>query len=168
MIFKLSRALLWVGFGGLWVESLKFVVLFCVAQSVSDYSRFGGRASLVVDGLGSDLLMSHKGDDEGHLAVKPLNVILSYAANESKFPDWAINCAEWIHSRVGITYVGQKWQFMALLTFLEKDRLKEVQSLSASKKKREVKNLESSINYDIRGEGQSSRGKHKGRGTDVI
>jgi hypothetical protein len=54
------------------------------------------------------------------------------------------------------------------LTFLEKERLKEAQSLSASKKIREVKNLESSINYDIQGEGQSSHGKCKGRGSDVV
>ena len=36
-----------------------------------------------------------------------------------------------------------------LLTFLEKESLKEIQSLSASKRNREVKNLESSINYDF-------------------
>jgi hypothetical protein len=50
-------------------------------------------------------------------------------------------------------YVGQKWQFMALLTFHEIERFKELedQSLSASKRNREVKNLECSINYDNRG-----------------
>jgi hypothetical protein len=59
---------------------------------------------------------------------------------------------------------------MALLTFLEKERLKELeaQSLSISKRNREIKNLESSINYDNQGEGQSSRGKHKGRGNKEV
>ena len=69
-----------------------------------------------------------------------------------------------------VTYIGHKWQFMALLTFIEKERLKEVeaQSLSVSKRNREIKNLESSINYDNRGEGQSSCGKRKGRGGKVV
>jgi hypothetical protein len=71
---------------------------------------------------------------------------------------------------MGITYIGQKWQFMALLTFIEKDRLKELeaQSPSISKKNREIKNLESSISYDNRGEGQSSRGKREGRGSKMV
>jgi hypothetical protein len=71
---------------------------------------------------------------------------------------------------VGITYIGHKWQFMALLTFIEKERLKELetQSPSVSKRNREIKNLKSSINYDNREEGQSSHGKRKGRGTKVV
>ena len=71
--------------------------------------------------------------------------------------------------RVGITYIGHKWQFMALLIFIEKERLKELETKSPSvrKKNREIKNLESSINYDNRGEGQSSCDKRKGRGCKV-
>jgi hypothetical protein len=126
------------------------------SKSDSDFSRIGGKESSVVDELVPDLLMSHVGDDEGHMAVKPLNIILPCAAIESEFSDWVIKCAERIHSRVGVSYVGQKWQFMALLTFLEKERLKEIQSLYASKRNKEVKNLESSINYDFQGEEQSS------------
>ena len=59
---------------------------------------------------------------------------------------------------------------MALLNFLEKERFKELeaQSLFTTKRNREVKNLECSINYDNRGEGQSSCGKHKGRGSNVV
>jgi hypothetical protein len=81
-----------------------------------------------------------------------------------------IKCAERIHSRVGKTYIGHKWQFMALLTFIEKERLKELedQSPSVSKRNREIKNLESSINYDNRGEGHSSHGKCKGKGSKVV
>jgi hypothetical protein len=67
-------------------------------------------------------------------------------------------------------YIGQKWQFMALLTFHEIERFKELenQSLSASKRNKEVKNLECSMNYDNRGEGQSSHGKRKGSGSNVV
>jgi hypothetical protein len=129
------------------------------SESVSVFSRLGGNELSIVDELRPDI---------SDMAFKPLNIIIPCAAIESEFPDWVIKCAERIHSRVGVSYVGQKWQFMALLTFLEKERLKEIQSLSASKRNREVKNLESSINYDFRGEGQSSRGKRKGRGSDVV
>jgi hypothetical protein len=129
------------------------------SESVSVFSRLGGNELSIIDELCPDI---------SDMAFKPLNIIIPCAAIESEFPDWVIKCAERIHSRVGVSYVGQKWQFMALLTFLEKERLKEIQSLSASKINREVKNLESSINYDFRGEGQSSRGKRKGRGSDVV
>jgi hypothetical protein len=62
---------------------------------------------------------------------------------------------------------GNSW---GLLTFLEKEHFKELesQSLSANKMNREIKNLECSINYDNRGDGQSSRGKRKGRGSNVV
>jgi hypothetical protein len=129
------------------------------SESVSVFSRLGGNELSIVDELCPDI---------SDMAFKPLNIIIPCAAIESEFPDWVIKCAERIHSRVGVSYVGQKWQFMALLTFLEKERLKEIQFLSASKRNREVKNLKSSINYDFRGEGQSSRGKRKGRGSDVV
>jgi hypothetical protein len=59
---------------------------------------------------------------------------------------------------------------MALLTFLEKEWFKvlEAQSLSASKRNRDVKKLEGSINYDNQGEEQSSHSKRKGRGSNVV
>jgi hypothetical protein len=122
------------------------------------------------EGQCSELVMSHDGEEEGQLAVEPLNVQYPYTVNESEFPDWVVKVAERIHSRVGVTYVGQKWEFMGLLTFLEKEHFKELeaQSLSANRKNREVKNLECSINYDNRGDGQSSRGKRKGRGSKVV
>ena len=107
------------------------------------------------DALCSVLMRSQVGEDEARLAVQPLNVLYPSAENELGFPDWVIKCVEWIHSRVGTTYIGHKWQFMALLIFIEKERLKELeaQSPSVSKRNREIKNLESSINYDNRGEG---------------
>jgi hypothetical protein len=61
----------------------------CGSESASDFSRFGGRESSFVvrsesldDALCSDLLMSHDGEDEGQLAVKPLNVLYPCAINE--------------------------------------------------------------------------------------
>ena len=74
------------------------------SESTSDFSRLGGKELSVVDELGSNLSMSHEGDDS-HMAVKPLNVILPNAASESEFPNWVIKCAKWIHSKVGVTYV---------------------------------------------------------------
>jgi hypothetical protein len=122
------------------------------------------------DDLCSVLMRSQVGEDEAQLAVQPLNVLYPCAEKELEFPDWVIKCAERIHSRVGITYIGHKWQFMALLIFIERERLKELeaQSLSVSKRNREIKNLESSINYDNRGDGKSSRGKRKGRGSKAV
>ena len=135
-----------------------------------------GELSLVVnfesidDALCSVLMRSQDREDESQLAVLPLNVFYPCAENELEFPNWVIKYAERIHYRVGVAYIGHKWQFMALLTFIEKERLKELeaQSPSISKRNREIKNLESSINYDNRGEGQSSHGKRKGRGSKVV
>jgi hypothetical protein len=66
--------------------------------------------------------------------------------------------------------VGHKLQLLALLTFLEEERCLEALgdwSSSAMKGTREVKNLESSVNYDARGS-CSSRGKRKTRGHPVV
>jgi hypothetical protein len=142
----------------------------------TDLQMVPGELSLAVnsenmdDELCSVLMRSQVIEDEARLAVQPLNVLYPCVGNELEYPDWVIKCAERIHSRVGITYIGHKWQFMALLFFIEKERLKELeaQSPSVSKRNREIKNLESSINYDNRGEGQSSRGKRKGRGSKVV
>jgi hypothetical protein len=68
----------------------------------------------------------------------------------SGYSNWVIQCANEIYPIVGISYVGHKLQLLALLTFLEEERcLEELGdwSTSAMKGKREVKNLESSINY---------------------
>jgi hypothetical protein len=138
--------------------------------------EFQGKLSLDVNSANMDealcsvLMGSHDGEEEGQVMVQPLNVLYPNAENEFVFPDWVIRCAERIHSRVGITYIGHKWQFMALLTFIEKERMKELEAQSppVRKRNREIKNLESSINYDNRGEGQSSRGKRKGRGSKVV
>jgi hypothetical protein len=66
--------------------------------------------------------------------------------------------------------VGHKLQLLALLTFLEGEHHKDTVATnlrSGAKSRREVKNLESSVNYDGKG-ASSSRGKRKGRGSIVI
>jgi hypothetical protein len=81
-----------------------------------------------------------------------------------------MQCANEIYPIVGISYVGHKLQLLALLTFLEeKCRNGEVGALSSggTKSNREVKNLESSINYDARGSCSSS-GKRKARGHQIV
>jgi hypothetical protein len=64
------------------------------------------RSESLDDALCSDLLRFPDGEDEGWLAVQLLNVLYPCAANESEFPNWVIKCAERIHSRVGIMYIG--------------------------------------------------------------
>jgi hypothetical protein len=62
--------------------------------------------------------------------------------------------------------VGHRLQLLAFLTFLEEERRKDALGAlfrSGTKGKREVKNLECSVNYDARGV-LSSRGKRKMRG----
>jgi hypothetical protein len=61
------------------------------------------------DALCSVLMRSQDGEDEGRLAVQPLNVLYLCAKNELEFPNWVIRCGERIHSRLGVTYIGHKW-----------------------------------------------------------
>lgn len=66
--------------------------------------------------------------------------------------------------------VGYKEQLMALLTIIEdQHRLEELASLSklGMKGSNDIRNLECSIKYDIRGE-SSSRGKGKDKGFSVF
>lgn len=53
-----------------------------------------------------------------------VNTCFPCSANDLEYPDWVIKCAERIHPKVGISYVGNKWQMMALLNFLKKERSK--------------------------------------------
>jgi hypothetical protein len=75
-----------------------------------------------------------------------------------------------IYPIVGILYVGNKLQLLALLTFLEEERRKEAMGALSSwgtKGKREVKKLESLVNCDARGS-CLSRGKRKARGHPIV
>jgi len=102
--------------------------------------------------------------------VSPLNTYSPSAGDLSGYSDWVIQCANEIYPIVGISYVNHKLQLLALLTFLEEERRNEevgVLSSGGTKGKREVKNLECSINYDARGS-CSSHGKRKVRGHPVV
>jgi hypothetical protein len=102
--------------------------------------------------------------------VPPLNTYSPISGGLSGYSNWVIQCANEIYPIVGISYVGHKLQLLALLTFLEEERRnEEVGALSSggTKGKREVKNLESSVNYDARGS-FSSRGKRKARGHPIV
>jgi hypothetical protein len=71
-----------------------------------------------------------------------------------------------IYPIVGIAFEGHKLQLLALLTFLEVERRSEAlgeRSNIAEKGKRDVKNLESAVNYEARGT-SSSRRNRKPRG----
>jgi hypothetical protein len=62
---------------------------------------------------------------------------------------------------LGISFGGNEKSFLNLLTILEEEQHREVVgSASTPKGRRELKNLECSINFDARGIG-SSRGKDK-------
>jgi hypothetical protein len=85
------------------------------------------------------------------------------------YSDWVTQCASEIYPIVGISYVGHKLQLLALLTFLEERRKGSMVTnlRSGAKGRREVKTLESSVNYD--GKGASTNcGNRKGRGTAVV
>jgi hypothetical protein len=86
--------------------------------------------------------------------MPPLNAYSPISRGLSGYFDWVIQCANEIYPIVGVSYMGHKLQLLALLTFLEEEhRNEEVGALSSggTKGKREVKNLESSINYNARG-----------------
>jgi len=114
---------------------------------------------------GEDLCDMAKMEGEASMGrVPPLNTYSPISGGLSGYFDWVIQCANEIYPIVGISYVGHKQQLLALLTFLEEERRnEEVGALlsGGAKGKREVKNLESSVNYDARGS-CSIRGKRWG------
>jgi hypothetical protein len=68
-------------------------------DSASGFTSFKGGEPLCVlrsenfgeeEGQCSELVMSHDGEEEGQLAVEPLNVQYPYTVNESEFPDWVV------------------------------------------------------------------------------
>ena len=84
-----------------------------VLQSAPSELSLAVNSENLDDALCSVLMGSHDGVDKGRLMVQPLNVLYPSAGNELVFLDWVIKCAKWIHSKVGINYIGHKWQFMA-------------------------------------------------------
>jgi len=84
------------------------------------------------------------------------------------YSDWVMQSANEIYPIVGMTFVGHKLQLLAFLTCIEEER-KEERRLGKghTKGKREIKNLESSINYDAKGSRLIS-GKRRARGIVVV
>ena len=69
---------------------------------------------------------------------------------ESGYLD-VVQCAKEIYPIVGISCVGHRKRFLALLIFLEEEHHHEVLASPSICGSRELKNLECSINYDVRG-----------------
>jgi hypothetical protein len=99
--------------------------------------------------------------------LPPLNTYSPTSGDLSGYSEWIIQCANEIYPIVGISYVGHELQLLALLTFLEEERRNEELSSDGTKGKREVKNLESFVNYNARGS-CSSHSKRKARGYPVV
>jgi hypothetical protein len=84
------------------------------------------------------------------------------------YSDWVMQSANEIYPIVGMTFVGHKLQLLAFLTCIEEERKEERRlGKGRTKGKREIRNLESSINYDAKGSGVSS-GKRRARGLVVV
>jgi hypothetical protein len=92
---------------------------------------------------------------EGRVGVvSPLNTYTNSEGDLSGYSDWVIQRANEICPILGISFEGHKLQLLDFLSFIEADRhLGEEGALSCrgKKGKREVKNLECSINYEARG-----------------
>jgi hypothetical protein len=76
--------------------------------------------------------------------------------------DWALGCDKDVCPMMGVLCEGIEDNTMALLTAIEKDHPREVKGVcSKSRGKRELLNLECSINYGTSST-SSTRGKGKG------
>jgi hypothetical protein len=103
-------------------------------------------------------------------SVSPLNSYTNSEGDLSGYSDWVIRRANEIYPILGISFEGHKLQLLDFLSFIEADRLlgeEGALSCGGKKGKREVKNLECSINYDAR-DSCSSRGKRETRGHPVV
>lgn len=84
------------------------------------------------------------------------------------YSDWVMQSANEIYPIIGMTYVGHKLQLLAFLSCIEEENKEERRmGIGRSKGKREIKNLESSVNYDGKGSGLES-GKRRTRGLTVV
>jgi hypothetical protein len=95
-------------------------------------------------------------------AGTPLNAY-SPASGGLGYSDWVIQCANEIYPILGMSFAGHNLQLLAFLTCLEEERRI---GDGCTKGKREIKNLESSINYDAKGS-CSNHGKRRARGLAV-
>lgn len=119
------------------------------------------------EGLGNSAEME---EEAGMGTVSPLNTYSLTLGDFSGYSDWVIQCANQIYPIVGISHEDHKLLLLALLTHLEEEhRYEALGALSSggSKGKREVKNLECTINYDARGS-CSRRGSRRARSHPVV
>jgi hypothetical protein len=111
------------------------------------------------------------GEREGRVgSVSPLNTYTNSEGELSGYSDWVIQRANEIYPILGISFEGHKLQLLDFLSFFEEERRIEEEGAlpcGGKKGKREVQNLECSINYEARGS-CSSRGKRKTRGHLVV
>ncbi|KAE8038505.1 hypothetical protein FH972_011007 [Carpinus fangiana] len=98
--------------------------------------------------------MGQRGREEEFGRHIPLQAYDPNSGWEAGYSDWVTQSTSEIYPIVGISYVGHKLQLLALLTFLEEEHRKDAMvtnSRSGMMDRREVKNLESSVNYDGKG-----------------
>jgi len=116
--------------------------------------------SLTPGGAG---LVEFKEGERAEDVGSPLNAY-SPALGGLGYSEWVMQSANEIYPIVGMTFVGHKLQLLAFLTCIEEERRL---GNGRTKGKREIKNLESSINYDAKGSGLI-RGKRRARGLVVV
>jgi hypothetical protein len=152
--------------------ALQWHTLYYLCQALLLYNSFqeGDQPKVVADS-GKVLCDVDVGEREGRVgSVSPLNSYTNLDGDLSCYSDWVIQRANEIYPILGISFKGHKLQLLDFLSFLEVDRLLGeggALSCGGKKGKREVKNLECSINYDARGS-CSNRGKRKTRGHPVV
>jgi hypothetical protein len=108
-------------------------------------------------------LVEFKVGEKAEDAGTPLNAY-SPASGGLGHSDWVIQCANEIYPILGMSFASHNLQLLAFLTCLEEEhRIGD----KCTKGKREIKNLESSINYDAKGS-CSNHGKRRARGPIVV
>jgi hypothetical protein len=139
-----------------------------MVDSVSPGLQVGvvGEASSSFTPGGAGLVEFKEGGGAGDV-VSPLNTY-SLDLGGLGYSDWVMQSANEIYPIVGMTFVGHKLQLLAFLTCIEEERKEERRlGKGRTKGKREIKNLESSINYDAKGSGLISS-KRRARGLVVV
>jgi hypothetical protein len=139
-----------------------------VVESESSGLQVGllGEASRSFTPRGAGLVEFMEGEGADDVG-SPINAY-SPALGGLGYSEWVMQSANEIYPIVGMTFVGHKLQLLAFLTCIEEERKEEHRmGKGRTKGMREIKNLESSINYDAKGSGLIS-GKRRARGLVVV
>ncbi|KAF5472286.1 hypothetical protein F2P56_009019 [Juglans regia] len=102
-----------------------------------------------------------EGDCMDNREAEPLRM-LPPSPNSDIIPDWVLKKVDELQLCTGVSCTGFEEQFWALIIAIEESRLK-----SATKRERELKRLQCSINYEGK-EGSCSRDRTKGRGMNIV